>query len=184
MRIKRILTVGLMILLTMLIGCQGEKESQNEIQQKTILTISKNQLIYPYSESTKSQNGITITDNGDGSITLDGKALKATNFYFISPDSENSKTNHYFSGKYLLTGAVKNKCSLILCYRKDGKNINENKSDAGEGCFFDLDSNSEKYNGITIEIYIYEGAEFEKTMVYPMLNQVYIDNLEWKPYGE
>lgn len=35
---------------------------------------SKNVIPYPYTETTKTSNGITFTDNGDGGITIDGVA--------------------------------------------------------------------------------------------------------------
>ena len=43
---------------------------------------SKNILPYPYAETTKTLNGITITDNGDGSINLNGTSTAQVNFYF------------------------------------------------------------------------------------------------------
>lgn len=39
---------------------------------------SKNLIPYPYIETTKTMNGITFTDNGDGSITIDGTATDLT----------------------------------------------------------------------------------------------------------
>ena len=42
----------------------------------------KNLLPYPYAETTKTLNGITIADNGDGSINLNGTSTAQVNFYF------------------------------------------------------------------------------------------------------
>lgn len=42
----------------------------------------KNKLSYPYKSTTKSVNGITYTDNGDGSVTVEGTATEYTFFYF------------------------------------------------------------------------------------------------------
>lgn len=44
----------------------------------------KNLLPYPYYETTKTQNGVTFTDNGDGSITVNGTASKPSVFQFYS----------------------------------------------------------------------------------------------------
>ncbi len=41
----------------------------------------KNMLIYPYNETTKTQFGITFTDNGDGTITANGTATDRVIFY-------------------------------------------------------------------------------------------------------
>ena len=43
---------------------------------------SKNILPYPYAETTKIESGITITDSGDGSISLSGTSTAQVNFYF------------------------------------------------------------------------------------------------------
>ena len=40
----------------------------------------KNLLPYPWVETTKTQNGITFTDNGDGSLTISGTTTAETNF--------------------------------------------------------------------------------------------------------
>lgn len=44
----------------------------------------KNLIPYPYYETTKTQNGVTFTDNGDGSITVNGTASSASVFQFYS----------------------------------------------------------------------------------------------------
>lgn len=41
---------------------------------------SKNLLPYPYAETTKTKNGVTFTDNGDGTITANGTATNLTDF--------------------------------------------------------------------------------------------------------
>lgn len=40
-----------------------------------------NILPYPYSETTKTYNGVTVTDNGDGTLTLNGTSTGTINFY-------------------------------------------------------------------------------------------------------
>lgn len=42
---------------------------------------SKNLIPYPYVETTKTKNGVTFTDNGDGTITLNGTATANTSFF-------------------------------------------------------------------------------------------------------
>lgn len=44
----------------------------------------KNILVYPYWESSKTYNGITFTDNGDGSITINGTATADASFRILS----------------------------------------------------------------------------------------------------
>ena len=54
---------------------------------------SKNLLSYPYYETTKTANGVTFTDNGDGSITVNGTPTKDTTFFLFSDNSGASSLN-------------------------------------------------------------------------------------------
>ena len=47
----------------------------------TLKRYGKNLLPYPYSDTTKTVNGITFTDNGDGSVTISGTASDNAYFY-------------------------------------------------------------------------------------------------------
>lgn len=49
-------------------------------QTADVRIASKNLIPYPYAETTKTENGITFTDNGDGSITVNGTATADTGF--------------------------------------------------------------------------------------------------------
>jgi len=59
---------------------------------------SKNLIPYPYYATTGESNGITFTDNGDGSITINGTAIATANFMF-------SKENQFFlpPGRYCIS---------------------------------------------------------------------------------
>ncbi len=46
-------------------------------------TTGKNLLPYPYHDTTKTSNGITFTDNGDGSITINGTAENGSASFFL-----------------------------------------------------------------------------------------------------
>lgn len=43
----------------------------------------KNLLKYPYTSTTKTENGITFTDNGDGTVTINGTSTDRTDFTII-----------------------------------------------------------------------------------------------------
>ena len=47
-----------------------------------VTVCGKNLLKYPYAETTKTENGITFTDNGDGTITVNGTAAGNSHFRF------------------------------------------------------------------------------------------------------
>ena len=71
----------------------------------------KNILPYPYAETTKTENGLTFTDNGDGTITVKGTAsadttfnlctdlvLTAGTYTFSGCPSNGSNTTYFISG--------------------------------------------------------------------------------------
>ena len=57
----------------------------------------KNLIQYPYIESSKTQNGVTYTDIGDGSIMISGSATNYTDF-FINTIEINKNTQYCYNG--------------------------------------------------------------------------------------
>lgn len=57
-----------------------------DLTSVSISRCGKNLIPYPYVETTKTQNGITFTDNGDGSITINGTADKDAYFRLCIAD--------------------------------------------------------------------------------------------------
>lgn len=53
-------------------------------RELTVNVSGKNLIPYPYAETTKTYNGITFTDNGDGTIAVDGTASSDAVFYFAN----------------------------------------------------------------------------------------------------
>lgn len=67
-------------------------------------TTGKNLLPYPYYDTTKTYNGLTYTDNGNGGISVKGIATSSSNFYFL----KNSITATLVDGEtytFAITGA-------------------------------------------------------------------------------
>lgn len=48
-----------------------------------IVSTGRNLVPYPYAETTKTANGVTFTVNADESVTVNGTATAATNFYIV-----------------------------------------------------------------------------------------------------
>ena len=63
------------------------------------ITVSgKNLLTYPYNESTKTVNGITFTDNGDGTITANGTATANATIILTRNFGFEKEGNYFLSG--------------------------------------------------------------------------------------
>lgn len=122
---------------------------------------SKNLLVYPYANTTKTTNGITFTDNGDGSITINGtnNGSGNSNFFFTSTTEFKLSAGTYTLGNFVSTN---NNVNVVLY---DGT------------LYHQVPSNSSKtltYNNETT-CYIYIGINrgtaetFNNVVVKPML---------------
>ena len=75
----------------------GETATEYEPYTESYVGDKTNNLIpYPYYETTKTENGITFTDNGDGSVTVNGTATADT--WFILQSYADLKGTYTLSG--------------------------------------------------------------------------------------
>lgn len=61
----------------------GTPSPKNPVEIQSVGDLTKNLIPYPYTYTTTTTNGVTFTDNGDGSITIDGTATDNTVFYLV-----------------------------------------------------------------------------------------------------
>ena len=62
----------------------------------------KNKLPYPYTQTTRTENGVTFTDNGDGTVKVNGTATANTVFY-LAPSAEGA-LGFLPTGSYIVNG--------------------------------------------------------------------------------
>lgn len=122
---------------------------------------SKNVILYPYANTTKTVNGITFTDNGDGSITINGTATAAAAFSL----SENLRMN--LSGIYTLSKNVPN-VYLYIAYYKNNSYIGE-KAVSGNNTFALVDLTSIDCDRVRCAVQIKAGAVFNNAVLKPQL---------------
>ena len=68
-------------------------------RELTLNVCGKNLIPYPFANSSKTANGITFTDNGDGTVTANGTATADSTFYFANKTVPvNPKNKYYLSG--------------------------------------------------------------------------------------
>lgn len=65
----------------------------------TVRRCGKNIIPYPFTDKTVTRRGVTFTDNGDGTITIDGTAEATTSFVLFNGEMP-------VDGKYTLSGLV------------------------------------------------------------------------------
>ncbi len=140
---------------------------------------SKNLIPYPYVETTKTKNGVTFTDNGDGTITLNGTATANTQFslkyYFDVPtDSAYTLSGCPAGGSY-------STYFLALNYYDNGT-ATTGLRDLGSGATKTFQKNTR----VETYMYIYSGTAFSNLTFKPQLElgttatsyTPYVENLE------
>ena len=131
---------------------------------------AKNLLAYPYSNTTKTENGITFTDNGDGTVTVSGTASANTGFVLRNADQTLLK------GSYIMTGdPAGSSSSTYEMYLYDGVH---------RKCGTVFTESSDKTN-ITVVIQIYNGTSISTPITfYPMIRDSRIVDDTFVPYAK
>lgn len=117
----------------------------------------KNLIKYPYLKSTHTVNGITFTDNGDGTITANGTATGQG--YFVLAELKLKK------GTYFLSGAPKDGKEGTQLYLANS-NYSVYKIDNGSGVIVEITDEKAVY---TIAIDIKAGTTTENSVFKPQL---------------
>lgn len=114
----------------------------------------ENLIPYPYSETTKTENGITFTDNGDGSITINGTATAQAQFVVMP------MTSAYTNKAVCVSGGKSSQCQFVIInYDGDG-----NFYDSGQGV-------TATPPGVIALWIVVSGGATVNTTVYPTFNE-------------
>lgn len=149
---------------------------------------SKNLNSYPYDETTKVYNGITYTDNGDGTFTAVGTASTGASSFVCHDKS--LKTLFLKNGTYKVTGCpsggnYQNGYSLIFEYKKsNGGNVT--LYDEGNGVTIDINGGYERSDGAYISLYVVirQNTVISTPIIFkPMLRDARITDDTYVPYA-
>jgi hypothetical protein len=124
-----------------------------------VTSYGENHLPYPYLNTTRTENGITFTDNGDGTVTANGIATGDV-FFFC----DNSFTSQVVGETYHLSGCPSgggDKKYALDCY---GGGVGYAR-DTGSGIAVTPKDNSK----MSFRIVIYSGATVNNLVFKPML---------------
>lgn len=142
-------------------------------------------LIYPFLNTTKTQDGITFIDNGDGSITINGTSTSTTDVSFALESStapNASKFRELLLGKNLVLSGnpVGGYKTGLFCQIWNYDSNNSIAVDNNQGVEFTFTNASAGFN---ITIGVRPGTTVNNVTFFPMLN---IGNtaITWEPYTD
>lgn len=152
---------------------------ENPIEIESIGEKTKNLIPYPYRSTTITTNGIVFTDNGDGSITVDGTATANAYFYFYI--DQNLK-NIDITKKYVLSGS--SDISVYVALYQDSTWKKEFHSRNGNPIIIDFPSYTDiEYNRILINTYVPLGKTVNNVIIKPQL-ELGETASEYEPYNK
>ena len=137
----------------------------------------KNLLSYPYTDTTKSDNGIQYTDNGDGTIKAYGLSTSRSTFIIRTLSDGYDLAN----GDYILSKGFAGGISLIVDGYNNGTWVkNVARSESTNEASFTIDHDG--YNQIRIYIEILANTNVNETF-YPMIRKSTAVSSTWEPYS-
>lgn len=150
-------------------GSYLDLETFNEYVSEISTVNVKNLLPYPYTDTTKTVNGITFTDNGDGTITANGTATDTATFTL-------GTTSEYldYDKSYILNGCPVNGSEGTYYIQTDVSNW----IDTGSGVEFMRDLSMA---GASIKIAT--GTTVSNLTFSPMIRLAVIEDDTYEPYA-
>ena len=133
---------------------------QGGVPFSEMVVSGKNLLKYPYHTTTKTINGITFTDNGDGTITANGTATAMANFALIW------KNIHLPKGTYTISGCPKGGDTITGFYIVCGTDSIRFSTDVGNGGTFSIIDDT---NDFTFSLRINSGVTVDNLVFRPQL---------------
>ena len=150
-------------------GSYLDLETFNEYVSEISTVNVKNLLPYPYTDTTKTANGITFTDNGDGTITANGTATDTATFTL-------GTTSEYldYDKNYILNGCPANGSEGTYYIQTEVSNW----VDTGSGVEFMRDL---QMAGAAIKIAT--GTTVSNLTFSPMIRLAVIEDDTYEPYA-
>ena len=148
----------------------------------------KNLLVYPYTDTTNVNSGVTFTDNGDGSITINGTNTTDKWLYFwlfSSTESDESKRENLY-GKQLIISGLKNAVGSIKLesYYKttDGKEYWVKPTGDDDDYFTITYPSKSEVALMNLAIVIYPNGVVNNVTVKPMIRLATETDSTYEPY--
>ena len=138
----------------------------------------KNVLPYPFSDTTKTVNGVTFTDNGDGTISTSGTSTARTVFYI----QNNNANLHIPAGIYTCSKSYQNTYTVLDVDAYNGNTWVKSlaKSSSTDDVTFTVDYDG--YDRISIYLEIQTNIITDNIIFKPMIRPATITDPTFAPY--
>ena len=160
------------------------KATQAEVNDIVNVYGAKNLLQYPYYSTTKTISGITITDNGDGTLTLDGTATARISYDITSTASYNLLEigKKYFIGFKASDDTIdSNSWALRIYCKKDSTTVLSVTDSRGSDVAFTV---PEETIGSNVQFIIVRGTVLSNVVIKPMIRLSSIQDNTYVPYAK
>ena len=151
---------------------------------------AKNLNSYPYTDTTKTENGITFTDNDDGTVTVNGTATADTYFFCHNHYGANvlNLEKRKYKGSGCPTGGSVLNGYYIQYYYVDARGNGVYFNDEGNGVSFDLTNVIDYFHGdkirVGVVIYVLNGTTVNNLTFKPMITLADQPNSDYAHYVE
>ena len=148
----------------------------------TVGWTGKNLLVYPYRQTTKTENGITFTDNGDGTITVSGTATATATFVanYVNYIATDTTTEYILSG--CPSGGSNSTYRVDVILENGGGVSWDGALDTGNGVKFSFPAVPTGSQTYLLRIRIGSGTTLNNAVFYPMLRKATITDSTYEPY--
>lgn len=140
----------------------------------TIKRTGKNLIPYPYYHTTRTVTGITFTDNGDGSITINGTNTGSATAEFVCVAESQYVTAP--DGAYILNGCTGGSAQTYLVQFNSTGAATVNNYSGDNNVSLSTPTN------LRISVKVIAGATVNNVTVWPMLRPASITDATFEPY--
>ena len=169
-----------------MVGGSGDDVSE-EIADIVNVYSAKNLIPYPYYDTTKTQNGITFTDNGDGTISVNGTATENTSFSCSTARIDGKCVLP--NGNYIVNGCPSDGSASsyrMIISRMSNGSPTPYGSDLGSGLTLTLDGDDYGVNDVRLRVAIFvaSGTTVNNLTFRPMIRCASISDNTYQPYSK
>lgn len=168
-------------------------EALNALNDRLNTGTGKNLNSYPYYQGTRTDQNVTWTDNGDGTITATGTVAPGANSNFTCHNRVSGRTNELVvpNGRYILSGlpdgASLDKYWISAEVTKSGSAVTLGRLYDQKGIVLNLDGDDYSTTQTTLQISLHVAKGFiigsDNSVIFkPMLLKYPNSDLSWEPW--